>query len=83
MAGTPLKRQFPKGRCGALNRKGERCGIRLEVYPRKNGAWHCKFHGGKSTGSKTPEGNAKSARNLQAWRKHRMEGAPEAGGRTR
>ena len=70
MAGTPIKSRYPKGRCGAMNRQGKPCGIRLEVYPCNNGKMRCKYHGGKSTGPRTPQGKAKSALNLINWRKN-------------
>lgn len=39
--------------CGAKNRRGEACGN----WPMANG--RCRYHGGLSTGPKTPEGIAK------------------------
>ena len=44
--------------CGARTRAGTAC-KRRDVY--SNG--RCKLHGGLSTGPRTPEGKAKSARN--------------------
>lgn len=41
-------------RCGARNRAGASCG----QPAMKNG--RCRFHGGKSTGPRTPEGLARS-----------------------
>jgi hypothetical protein len=46
-------------RCGAKNRIGEWCG-KFHLHP--NG--RCRFHGGLSTGPKTPEGRKKVAKNL-------------------
>lgn len=44
--------------CGAKNRKGQPC-KRIDLW--ENG--RCKFHGGMSTGAKTPEGKKRSAEN--------------------
>ena len=71
MAGTPIKSMLPNGLCQAHNRRGESCGVRLEVYKKKNGRWLCRFHGGLSTGPRTPEGKAKVALNLVSWRASR------------
>lgn len=49
--------------CGAKNRKGLPCQS-LQTY--KNG--RCKFHGGLSTGPKTPEGMARTLAGLRSWR---------------
>lgn len=53
--------------CGAQTRKGLPC--RLLSEP---GRQRCKFHGGKSTGPRTPEGRARIAeaqrRRWSAWR---------------
>lgn len=40
--------------CGATTRKGRPCRLKSEPNKRR-----CKFHGGKSTGPKTPEGRAR------------------------
>lgn len=83
MAGSPLKRYWPLGRCESLNRRGTRCGCRM-VFKTKKGRFRCKYHGGMSTGPKTAEGKARVAaaalRNLPelmrklrltpSWRKH-------------
>jgi hypothetical protein len=45
--------------CGALTRRGTPC----QCKPLKPGG-RCGLHGGLSTGPKTPEGKARSARNL-------------------
>jgi hypothetical protein len=50
--------------CGAKTRKGTPC----KVLALPNG--RCKFHGGLSTGPKTPEGKAKALLNLH-WQKKR------------
>lgn len=42
--------------CGAKTRKGGACRNKSEPGKRR-----CKFHGGKSTGAKTPEGKARIA----------------------
>jgi transcriptional regulator with XRE-family HTH domain len=53
--------------CGAQTRKGQPC--RLLSEP---GRQRCKFHGGKSTGPRTPEGRARIAeaqrRRWATWR---------------
>lgn len=43
-------------RCGARTRKGHPCRARPEP-----GRTRCRFHGGKSTGPRTPEGKARVA----------------------
>jgi hypothetical protein len=45
--------------CGARNRQGRPCQCKKLLGGRK-----CKFHGGMSTGPRTPEGKARSAANL-------------------
>jgi hypothetical protein len=56
------------GRCGAKNRRGLPCLGRPATE--RNG--RCRFHGGLSTGPKTPETRAKSIAAMQAghrrWR---------------
>ena len=47
--------------CGAMNRRGLPCQCKLLLKGGK-----CKFHGGMSTGAKTPEGKAKSIAALRA-----------------
>ena len=76
MAGSPLKSMFPLGACESNNRRGTRCGCRM-VYRTKKGKLRCKYHGGLSTGPKTPEGKARlvagALRNLRltpSWKKH-------------
>ncbi len=57
--------------CGAKNRKGLPCQCK-KLY--RNG--RCKFHGGLSTGAKTPEGKARSLEALRrgwlVWRGKRV-----------
>jgi hypothetical protein len=49
--------------CGARTRKGAPCQSKLLLAGRK-----CKFHGGKSTGPRTPEGRAKAIAAMLAGR---------------
>jgi hypothetical protein len=53
--GSPLARQ-DRPRCGARNRQGQPCAVRVEP-----GKARCRFHGGRSTGPRTPEGKARIA----------------------
>lgn len=54
-------------RCGAKTRKGSPCRCKSEPGKRR-----CKFHGGKSTGPRTPEGKARIAEaQRERWRKFR------------
>lgn len=55
------------GRLAAPSRKGKPC-----RSPSKPGKRRCKFHGGKSTGAKTPEGRERIA---QAQRRRKAQGA--------
>lgn len=72
MAGTPWKNMFPFGLCGARNRRGEQCRVRLEVFRCRNGNWRCRWHGGLSTGPKTPEGKRKAVQAMQdGWKRWR------------
>ena len=48
------RRERPK--CGARNRQGEPCAVRVEP-----GKARCRFHGGLSTGPRTIEGRARVA----------------------
>jgi hypothetical protein len=78
MAGTPMKDMFPFGVCQSRNRRGEQCKVRLEVFRCKNGKWRCRWHGGLSTGAKTPEGKARSLQALQdGWRRWRERTATQ------
>jgi len=55
--------------CGAKNRKGLPCQCKLLLRGGK-----CRFHGGMSTGAKTPEGKARSMVALRAgWAKWRTK----------
>jgi hypothetical protein len=72
MAATPIKRMFPDGVCQATNRRGEPCRIRLAVFKCKNGKLRCRFHGGLSTGPRTPEGRQKALRVMrEGWKRWR------------
>ena len=72
MPGTPLKNLFPFGVCQARNRRGERCKVRLEVFRCRNGRWLCRWHGGLSSGAKTPQGKERSLKALKdGWRRWR------------
>lgn len=55
--------------CGAKTRKGTACKVLSEPGKRR-----CKFHGGKSTGARTPEG-IERIREVQRrrWAKWRAE----------
>jgi len=61
-------------RCGARTRKGLPC--RAKALP---GKARCKFHGGASTGPRTPEGKARIAdaqrRRWATWRERRFNDA--------
>jgi transcriptional regulator with XRE-family HTH domain len=55
--------------CEARTRKGTPCRNKSEPGRRR-----CKFHGGMSTGPKTPEGKARIAEAQRArWRRYRLE----------
>ena len=58
--------------CGAKTRKGGECRNNSEAGRRR-----CKFHGGKSTGAKTPEGKSRIAEAQRcrwaAWRLERAQ----------
>ena len=60
-------------RCGAKTRRGTPCRSLSEPGRRR-----CKFHGGKSTGPRTPEGRARIAeaqrRRWEAWRAAKRSG---------
>jgi hypothetical protein len=53
--GSPLPRRL-RPICGARNRRGEACVVRVEPGKRR-----CRFHGGLSTGPRTAEGKARIA----------------------
>jgi hypothetical protein len=64
-----LAREAAKRRvtCGAKTRKGNPCRNQSEPGKRR-----CKFHGGRSTGAKTPEGRARIAEvQRQRWARYR------------
>ena len=64
--GTPLRRK-DRPRCGAQTRKGTPCLVRVEAGKRR-----CRFHGGLSTGPRTPEGKARIAEaQRRRWAKRR------------
>ena len=70
MAGRPLtrKNRIEGKTCGAKNRRGLPCQCKLLLRGNK-----CKFHGGMSTGAKTPEGRERALAALREgwlrWRK--------------
>jgi hypothetical protein len=51
--GTPPKRKL-RPRCGAQNRQGRPCAVRVEP-----GKARCRFHGGLSSGPRTADGKAR------------------------
>jgi hypothetical protein len=53
--GSSLERK-DRPRCGAQNRQGQPCAVRVEP-----GKARCRFHGGLSTGPRTAEGKARIA----------------------
>lgn len=63
MVGACLEVRGARPPCGARTRSGRPC--RLECLP---GRKRCKWHGGYSTGPRTPEGKAKVAENLRRAR---------------
>ena len=68
---SPMRRN---GRilCGAKTRAGGRCLVRAEP-----GRARCRFHGGKSTGPRTPAGRARIAEaQRQRWRVYRESVRP-------
>lgn len=65
----PVVKRRGNGRCGAKTRKGEPC--QAKPLP---GRKRCKFHGGMSTGPRTPEGRARIAEaQRRRWGKWRAE----------
>lgn len=66
----PLPADLLGLRCGARTRRGTAC-KRTDLHP--NG--RCKYHGGCSTGPRTPEGKARSMANLRLrWSTRKFEG---------
>ena len=62
--GLPLPHR-KRPRCGARNRRGEPCAVRVE-----HGRRRCRFHGGLSTGPRTVEGRARIAEaQRRRWRR--------------
>ena len=58
--------------CGAKTRAGGRCQVRAEP-----GRARCRFHGGKSTGPRTPAGRARiSEAQRERWRVYRESVRP-------
>ena len=65
----PLPRK-ERPRCGARNRQGKPCSVRVEPGKRR-----CRFHGGLSTGPKTAAGRARIAEaQRRRWNKFREIG---------
>lgn len=66
------KRARLRQRCGAKTRKGLPCRNMSEAGRRR-----CKFHGGKSTGPKTPEGKERIAvAQRKRWARNRKNNVP-------
>lgn len=66
---TLSRAAWPPVFCGARTRKGTPC--RAKALPGKK---RCKFHGGASTGPKTPEGRERiSAAQKSRWAKWRAD----------
>jgi hypothetical protein len=64
--GSPLTRK-DRPCCGAGNRQGRPCAVRLEP-----GKSRCRFHGGLSTGPRTPEGRQRiAAAQRRRWMRFR------------
>ena len=67
--GGPLRRR-ERPKCGARNRQGEPCAVRVEP-----GKARCRFHGGLSTGPRTIEGRARVAEaQRRRWAKMACDG---------
>ncbi|WP_371814550.1 HGGxSTG domain-containing protein [Aliiroseovarius sp. xm-a-134] len=65
----PSSEKLPESLCGATTRKGAPC--KAKALPGKE---RCRFHGGASTGPKTPEGRERIATaQRQRWAKWRAE----------
>lgn len=62
-------------KCGARTRKGHSCRNRVTISPLTgNPAKRCKFHGGRSTGPRTPDGKAAALAALARGRQARNFG---------
>jgi hypothetical protein len=59
--------------CAAIKKNGERCQCKLLFRGAKGKGKKCRFHGGLSTGPKTPEGKARSLAAVQAGARRRHE----------
>src|SRR5436305_1136344 len=60
-------RRSERPKCGARNRQGEPCALRVEP-----GKARCRFHGGLSTGPRTVEGRARVAEaQRRRWARYR------------
>ena len=61
---APMFPRYLRGlSCGAIKKNGKTCGM---TTLGANG--RCKFHGGASTGPRTPEGRARALQNLKLGR---------------
>src|SRR6202521_6463985 len=66
--GSPLRRKR-RPTCGAKNRAGNPCRVRVEPGKRR-----CRFHGGLSTGPRTAEGRARIAETQRRrWAEFRLK----------
>jgi len=66
--GSPLRRR-ERPTCGARNRAGDPCRVRVELGKRR-----CRFHGGLSTGPKTAAGRARIAEaQRRRWAEFRLK----------
>lgn len=73
MYGLFLRDLYPDGLCHAKTRKGTPCKIR-QVFKCKNGKLRCRYHGGLSTGPKTPEGKERALKALrEGWARWRAK----------
>lgn len=71
MYGLFLRDLYPEGRCLAIKKNGIPCKIRGAIFLCKNGKLRCKFHGGLSTGARTPEGKEKANRvRREGWERN-------------
>ncbi|WP_275956935.1 HGGxSTG domain-containing protein [Sodalis ligni] len=75
---TPDLEPFPDDllglTCGATTRSGRPCRL-TDLY---NGG-RCKFHGGKSTGARTPEGKARQLEGYRRWLERKRQATFENG----